>query len=118
MDYKAKLPAELMLEMKITKDQFEELEAESLLAFINWAQVFTELQIPIDQPYEMEAAWRPKNNPKNQFFAVRYSMMVDPVDSGARLEVVGFKPMGKSDYIDYCIKEFGSAPDLVDYTMN
>jgi hypothetical protein len=116
--HKADLPESLRLAMNLDPEQFQELEVNSLQAFIQFANALAELDALPDEPSEMECAFRPTYNPREQFFCVRYSMMVDPSDNGARMEVTGFKPMGRAEYIAYCIEEYGEAPMLDDPTLN
>lgn len=104
--------------MKLDHDQFEELEVDALQAFLKFATALSELDCLPDEPSEMEIAFRPTNNPNGQYFAVMLSMMVDKATGGARMEAMGFKPMDKSAYIQYCIEEYGAAPLIVDPTLN
>jgi hypothetical protein len=104
--------------MNLDPDQFQELEVSSLQAFIQFANALAELDTLSTEPSEMECAFRPTHNPRGQFFCVRYSMMVDPITNGARMEVTGFKPMERADYITYCLKEYGEAPMLDDPGLN
>ena len=115
---KAELPDELRQAMKLDPDQFEELEMNALQGFMQFAMTLSGLDALPTEPSEMEVAFRPTRNPDGQYFAVGFSVMVDPQTNGARLEVVWFKPLVRSAYIQYCIDEHGGPPSLVDPTLN
>ena len=105
---KAKLPQELKEAMLLNDEQFEELEIDILNECMRFLPILNECNgVPVD----MYTAWRPKQNPKGQYFAMSHSVMIDP------LEVTGFKPMSKNGYRDYCLKEFGADP-FIDPLLN
>ena len=106
---KAVLPEELRMAMGLDADQFEELEVNTLRICAQFADISSSLGIG-EEPTEMEIAFRPSVNSKDQYFAVLYNMMIDPDTRGMRCEVAGFKPMSRKEYIDYCTEEYGEAP--------
>jgi hypothetical protein len=112
---KAALPQELKKAMALDDDQFEELECDTLDKCMNFVSALKDV---LREPAEMVTAWRPTRNPSDQYFDIRHRVMVDPVDNGIRHEVVRFKPMNKSEYRAYCLKEFGSDPFAPDPSMN
>lgn len=116
--YKAQLPTELMYAMQLSTAQFEELEVDVLNVCLRSAEALADLDCIPEVPTEIMMAFRPANNPKEQYFDVRLSFMMDRNGSpdggyGIRCEVAKFKPMSRSEYIAYCIKEFGEAPPLL-----
>lgn len=113
--YKATLPEGLREAMKLDLEQFEELEVGTLEQSMQFAAMAAEFDL--EGPQEVEVAFRPSRNPGQQFFAIRYSMMLD--NGCVRCEVASFKPMGRKEYLAYCQEEFGSVPqDLAEPSLN
>lgn len=116
---KAQLPPELREAMKLDRDQFEELEIDTLQTCVQFIDCLNGCDPLPDKPSDVEVAFRPTRNPRGQYFAVEYSMMVEPVSNAMRCEVMAFKPMNRVEYIAYCIQEYGEAPEgFVDPQMN
>jgi hypothetical protein len=111
---KAKLPHELKAAMQLDDDQFEELEADTLDACMRFLPLLSEF---VKEPVDMDTAWRPTRNPRDQYFGMIHSIMVDPNDKSVRHDIKAFKPMSKSEYRTYCLTEFGSDP-FVDPSLN
>lgn len=104
---KAQLPQELKEAMQLDDDQFEELEVDTLEVCLRFLPI---LEGVTTSPVDMDTAWRPKRNPRGQYFGIVHSIMVDPVDNGVRHEIKAFKPMAKDEYRAYCMAEFGNDP--------
>lgn len=123
-DLKSILPEELRIAMRLDRDQFEELEVECFEVCIQYGNTMASLDIIPDEPTECEVAFRPSHNPRGQYFAVKYLIMLDkngqaPNGYGMRFEVTGFKPMNQAEYVKYCYEEYGEIPPLKDdYGMN
>lgn len=109
MGKKAELPQELREAMELDNDQFEELEIDTLELVIMVCDVNSDI-LSKGVVFETESAWRPSDNPRRQYYAIRHRIAVDRNTGEVRHEVDGFKPMPEAEYVAYCISEFGEAP--------
>jgi len=103
---KIEMPDELQQAMKLNDEQFSNMRLEMQEYADAYLKIIADLGL--SDSCEMMGAFRPTPNTNNQFFAMRYQISRDS------LSVEGFKPMNRSEYIEYCIEEFEEAPeDLV-----
>jgi hypothetical protein len=115
---KAELPEGLRTAMQLDASQFEDLEVSTLQVAAQFADTAVKLGL-CGEVHRMNVGFRPKENPRQQYFDIEYAIMVDKRTRRVRLDVKSFKPLDRRAYTDFCKKEFGEAPaDLLDAALN